>query len=265
MHEMGYSYKKGKSRSKRLNTSAQSEFITPKRRKITSDIRLNRISEIQERLIDILDQIRYKEKRRENAQLSHNYKECDRLTEQMSTLRCEKRKLELELSSLQKKHYKSKWYFSRKKAQVNSESTLPATPHSTVKLFAPSTRSSPDHLTFTSSSISPSPNSPGFSPSIPSSSCSSSSSNSPSPYLKSPLVTPQHHILTSPTSSKEPVNEETDHDTVILSASEPEDDDANCTSYCPHNHHVNVLTSGLADIQYSHCPATPATPSHQGF
>lgn len=102
VHETSYSYKKGKSRSKQVNPSTECDVTTPKRKKISSDVRLHRIAEIQERLIDTKDQIGFKEKRRENAEISHNYKDCDKLTEQISTLKSEKRDLHFELSSLQK-------------------------------------------------------------------------------------------------------------------------------------------------------------------
>jgi len=57
VHEMGYPYKKGKSRSKKINPGDECDVTTPKRRKISSDYRLHRISDIQERLADIKDQL----------------------------------------------------------------------------------------------------------------------------------------------------------------------------------------------------------------
>ena len=97
VHRMGYAYKKGKSRSKRINPSAESDAETfPKRKKISSDIRVKQIAAIRERIADINDQLGFKQKCRESAQISHNYKECDKLTEQKSTLKSEKRQLNVE-------------------------------------------------------------------------------------------------------------------------------------------------------------------------
>ena len=87
--------------SRFLNPELATEH--PKRKKVNEDYRVSRIAELQERIKDITDQLGYKEKRRENASLSHNYKECDQITEQMSELKCERRKLDIELSALAKK------------------------------------------------------------------------------------------------------------------------------------------------------------------
>ena len=95
VHESGYSYKKGSSRSKTLNPSDGK--ATPKRRKISQDTRLSRIAEVRDRIKDLSDQIGFKEKRRECASAVRNYKECDTLTEQMSVLKTERRQLETEL------------------------------------------------------------------------------------------------------------------------------------------------------------------------
>ena len=84
--ESGYNYKKGKSRSEKLNPDAENPSTTPKRTKITQEFRLGRISELKEKIKDLSDQLSYKEKRREAASNMHNYKDYDKLTEQMSAL-----------------------------------------------------------------------------------------------------------------------------------------------------------------------------------
>ena len=85
MHEEGYEYRKGTSRSKRLNFDSDQQ-TTPKRPKISEDVRLRRISELEEDIKDATDQINIKEKRRSLAAASHQYKDCDRLTSQISLL-----------------------------------------------------------------------------------------------------------------------------------------------------------------------------------
>ncbi len=108
-------FKKGKSRSKRLNPD--SEAATPKRRKINRDYRTNRIGELEERIKDLSDHIDFKVKRRDSASNMKNYKECDRLTEQLSELKADRRQLERELSSLVAKDKKSKWYYKKREGQ----------------------------------------------------------------------------------------------------------------------------------------------------
>jgi hypothetical protein len=121
VHNSGYLYKKGASRSKTLNPD--DGRATPKRRKINQDYRLNRIAEVQDRIKDLGDQIGFKEKRRECASAIRNYKECDTLTEQMSLLKSEKRQLSVELSSLTKKQSKSAWYHRKKRGSHSSDAS----------------------------------------------------------------------------------------------------------------------------------------------
>ena len=96
----GYVYKKGKSCSHKLNPSQESDS---KRIKLNKEVHLSRIEEINEKVKGITDQIGFKEKRRESANNLHHYKECDKLTEQISSLKSEKQKLDLELKCLHKK------------------------------------------------------------------------------------------------------------------------------------------------------------------
>ena len=107
----GYVYNKGKSRSHKLNPSQKSGA---KHIKLNKEVRLSRIKEINEKVKDITDQTGFKEKRRESANNLHHYKECDKLTEQISSLKSKKRKLDLELKCLHKKQQQSKWYHSHK-------------------------------------------------------------------------------------------------------------------------------------------------------
>ena len=54
VNDDGYQYRKGKSHSKKFVDSAS---LPPKRRKISQEFRLKRISELQERVKDLNDQI----------------------------------------------------------------------------------------------------------------------------------------------------------------------------------------------------------------
>ena len=99
VNDSGYCYKKRKSQSKVF----RSEYETsPKRIKIDKDLKLVRMSGLQEKIKDVSDQIGYKEKRRDAADKVRNYKECDQLTEQICSLRSEEEQFESELKELQK-------------------------------------------------------------------------------------------------------------------------------------------------------------------
>ena len=109
LDESGYGYKKGRSRSKRLNPDDDGSSGN-KRTKVNKEFRLSRIEELKEQIQDKSEQLKYKELRREAAQNIHNYKECDKLTEQMSPLKADRRLLELELAALTTKQRKAEWY-----------------------------------------------------------------------------------------------------------------------------------------------------------
>ena len=101
-----YEFKKGKSRSKRYQSTA----IAPKKIKTTESIRMKHISELEEDLKDLNDQIKYKEKRREQATLSRNYKLCDELTEDMSAIKKKRRECEVELQVWKRRQQQASWY-----------------------------------------------------------------------------------------------------------------------------------------------------------
>ena len=206
--EEGYDYKKGRSRSRSLNPQADVSSDPPKKKKMSEHYRVTRIAELQERIKDITDQIGYKEKRRESASLVHNYKECDQITEQMSELKCERRKLEIELAGLTKKQKKSKWYHTTKKSS-RSKSLPGSSSDSTQKT-----------LTF----------------SHPSSSCSSSHSVSPSPLSYTSSGNSSPHNPLSPTSEAESISDvmvlssEDDQQGSLVVGNEPESESSHHTS-----------------------------------
>ena len=114
--------KKGKSRSKQLVSSSESDESTPapKRVKTTEALRIKRISEIED---DISKRMGFKEKRREQATVSHQYGICDQILEEISGLKDRRRVVEKELHDL-KKETQSKWYKKKVvKLRSNSESS----------------------------------------------------------------------------------------------------------------------------------------------
>ena len=76
-----------------LSSNDGKECLEKKRAKISKEIRLSRITELQEQIKDKNEQVQYKDLRREAAKNVHNYKECDKLTEQMSVLKSDRRGL----------------------------------------------------------------------------------------------------------------------------------------------------------------------------
>lgn len=118
-----YSFKKGKSRSKQLDNPP-----TPKRPKTSENIRSKHISELEEDIKDLCDRLKYKEKMRDSANMSRNYKLCDQLTEEMSVLKGKRRECEKELNTWKRKQQQAAWYTLKKKGKsVHPESQSTST------------------------------------------------------------------------------------------------------------------------------------------
>ena len=123
VHNQGYAYAKGKSRSNVFSPPGS----TPKRAKLTQEVRKGRIDEINDQIKDLSDQISYKEKRREQAVNVHDYKQCDMLTEQMLELKSERRKVNIELAQLKKRQKRSQ-VRSRALSSSSSDRSRSSTP-----------------------------------------------------------------------------------------------------------------------------------------
>ncbi len=118
----GYTYVKGKSRSKHACPEDRPSS-TPKRRKTTDSVRLQRLSEIDEDVKDLSDTLMYKEKRREQASNLHNYKTCDDLTQEISELKARKRLLLSERQLLERRQQQSRWYKRKTGGLVKDKSS----------------------------------------------------------------------------------------------------------------------------------------------
>ena len=68
--ESGHVYKKGKSRSRKLNPTSP----TKKRKKISQSFLVQRLTELQERTKELSDHIGYKQKRLDQANNIQNYR-----------------------------------------------------------------------------------------------------------------------------------------------------------------------------------------------
>ena len=76
--------------------------------------------EIQDLISDIDRTIGFKQRRIETATATRNFKTCDKLSQEISSLKAERREYTAELALLQKKATKSSWYHKHKDAQAAS-------------------------------------------------------------------------------------------------------------------------------------------------
>ena len=115
LNEIGFEYKKGKSRSKRFGSDRTSEEeSTPKRTKTDRMFRVQRIAQIKEEVKTLNSQIEFKQRRVEMGVQAKNFKLCDQVTDEVSELQKARRVLEIELQCLEKKDRKSQKYYRRK-------------------------------------------------------------------------------------------------------------------------------------------------------
>ena len=70
--------------------------------------------EVQEDIRDLKDRIGFKERRRFAAENVKDYRKCDEITEEISSLKHRCLELEAELKQLKSKDRQSKWYFKKK-------------------------------------------------------------------------------------------------------------------------------------------------------
>ena len=124
VHVSGYVYAKGKSRSKVFNLSTERQ---PSHEKIDKQEREHRIQSITEQIGDIKKHIELKQKRVEQAQTVQNFKLCDQLADEVSSLKAKRRELESALRSLQQKQKKSDQYYARKTSANNSSASIDLT------------------------------------------------------------------------------------------------------------------------------------------
>lgn len=110
--QSGYQFKKGKSRSKKATSSPKSS--KKPRSKVEAEVRHKRMAELQEDIQNLEDQLKFKVKRREEAETGRRYKVCEDITEEISTVQETKREKASELAAFQAKEKKAIWYKERK-------------------------------------------------------------------------------------------------------------------------------------------------------
>ena len=78
-----------------------------KRRKISKDMRLQRMKDIDEDCQDLTERIAYKEKRIVAYENSRDYKKCDEMKEEITALKHQRRQLQSEAKGLKKSNTQS--------------------------------------------------------------------------------------------------------------------------------------------------------------
>ena len=121
LHDSGYMYAKGKSRSKKFHEDDEEE--KPKREKIDQQERQHRIESLSEQLKDINKHVNVKDRRIEQAQAVQNYKLCDQLSEEVTALKAKRREIESSLQALQHKEQRSAKYFAHKSSATSTTTT----------------------------------------------------------------------------------------------------------------------------------------------
>lgn len=121
LHESGYVYSKGKSRSKILNPEV-TKHDKPRRERIDKKERKHRIESLQDEMKDINKHVTVKERRIEQAQAAKNFKICDQLSDEITKLKAKRRELDSRLWAILHKEKRSKHYFARRKSNPVQES-----------------------------------------------------------------------------------------------------------------------------------------------
>ena len=161
VYEAGYQYKKGTTRSKRLREEDEPS-ATPRRKKMTMVLRLDRISALEEDLKVVNEQLYYKEKERDSASNTHQYRRCEQLTEEMGKLKAKRREFEVELKMLNQKERRSQAYMRKLSSDTSSTSSSrrqsPWSPTTSHHFSPPSCAFSHSSTPLSPMSHSPSPN-----------------------------------------------------------------------------------------------------------
>ncbi len=138
--EKGYSFVKGKSRSKRLTSPDETPRLT--RTKISAEVRQKRISALEADIANLDEQTRFKEKRRQQSEGIRNYKLCEEITQEIGIINQQKRELTEELTMFREKERKAKWYQVSKRgkgrARRRTSSTSNVSDESDFPLSSPS-------------------------------------------------------------------------------------------------------------------------------
>lgn len=132
VYEDGYQYKKKTSRSKSFGIGNTPSTSVSKRPRYSSELRGKRILEVKEDLKQLTTRIQYAEKSQEKFANVQQYDTASSFCKEVSSLKKERRKLQNELSMLEKMDMKSQSYYKakEKKTGAPSSSKSDSTTHS---------------------------------------------------------------------------------------------------------------------------------------
>ena len=110
VHSSEYNYKKGKNRFKLVDGSDAETPPTPKRPKMDTEMRQQRMQVLEEDIEALNNQMNYKRKRLQNAEINKRYDQCEVISKEIQEVKVQKRALESELAAFCRKEKKSQCY-----------------------------------------------------------------------------------------------------------------------------------------------------------
>ena len=106
VHSSEYNYKKGKNRFKLVDGSDAETPPTPKRPKMDTEMRQQRMQVLEEDIEALNNQMNYKRKRLQNAEINKRYDQCEVISKEIQEVKVQKRALESELAAFCQKEKK---------------------------------------------------------------------------------------------------------------------------------------------------------------
>ena len=106
VHSSEYNYKKGKNRFKLVDGSDAETPPTPKRPKMDTEMRQQRMQVLEEDIEAFNNQMNYKRKRLQNAEINKRYDQCEVISKEIQEVKVQKCVLESELAAFCRKEKK---------------------------------------------------------------------------------------------------------------------------------------------------------------
>ena len=119
VHSSWYNYKKGKTRFKLVDVSDAEAPLTPKRPKMDAEMRQQRMQVLEEDIEALNNQMNYKRKRLQIAEINKRYDQCEVISKEIQEVKVQKRALESELAAFRRKEKKPQCYRQKKRIRRN--------------------------------------------------------------------------------------------------------------------------------------------------
>ena len=107
VHSSWYNYKKGKTRFKLVDASDAEAPLTPKRPRMDAEMRQQRMQVLEEDIEALNNQMNYKRKRLQNAEINKRYDQCEVISKEIQEVKVQKCALESELAAFRRKEKKT--------------------------------------------------------------------------------------------------------------------------------------------------------------